>query len=118
MPIILSQLGVILANGMKVDYYQIPEFGTMYSATVEVSRRSPEHLECPDYWDEIRSRRIFIIDSDSTNYQHWSGRRVHWNNVDWILTAICVAVPSPHDKRGFVIDLETVKYRRMKMLVK
>ena len=112
MTIILSQQGVITENGMKVDYYELPEF---YSNTIilEVMNELPEHLECPDYWDEIRSRRIFIIDSDSTNYEHWSGNRVHWNDRDWILTSILAV----ENGKRFVIELESLKFRRLKMLI-
>ena len=109
---------MITENGMKIDYYEVPvryKTGLVNVVVLEVMNEPPEHLECPEIWEnEAKLHRIFIIDSNEVDYEYWSGCRVHWNNKDWILTSI-VAV---ENGKRFLIELESLKFRKMKMLVK
>lgn len=117
MTIILTQVGMITENGINVDYYEVPEFGScVNTVTLEVLNEPPRNLECPEFWEnEARLHRIFLIDSDTTDYAKWSGYRVHWNDKDWILTSIVSVANKLENKNRFYIELETVEYRKLKM---
>lgn len=116
MTIILTQLGIVINDSSMYTYYDIPNPKEMiYHINLEVINEPPKNLECPELWDnEAKLSRILLIDSDEVDYRYWSGCLVHWNDKDWVLTSI-ISVGVAMDTQLFHIELETVKYRRMKM---